>query len=92
MYKATISITLRPSILDPEGKTVHHALTNLGYDEIDQVRMGKRAEVWIDEDTEEEARRVATEACEKLLSNPVTENFDIELERVADEDVEEATA
>ncbi len=92
MYKATISITLRPSILDPEGKTVHHALTNLGYDEIEQVRMGKRAEVWIDEESEKEARRVATEACEKLLSNPVTENFTIELEAVADNDVEETTA
>lgn len=92
MYKATISITLRPSILDPEGKTVHHALTNLGYDEIDRVRMGKRAEVWIDEDDEEEARRVATEACKKLLSNPVTENFEIELEPVAEDDMEEATA
>lgn len=80
MYKATISITLRPSILDPEGKTVHHALTNLGYDQIDQVRMGKRAEVWIDEEDEAEARRVATEACEKLLANPVTENFEIHLE------------
>jgi phosphoribosylformylglycinamidine synthase len=84
MYKATISITLRPSILDPEGKTVHHALTNLGYDQIDRVRMGKRAEVWIDEDDEAAARRVAEEACEKLLANPVTENFEIHLE-AADE-------
>ena len=92
MYKATISITLRPSILDPEGKTVHHALTNLGYDEIDQVRMGKRAEVWIDEEDEAEARRVATEACEKLLANPVTENFEIQLEPVSDEEREEAAS
>jgi phosphoribosylformylglycinamidine synthase len=91
MYKATISITLRPSILDPEGKTVHHALTNLGYDEIDRVRMGKRAEVWIDEEDAEEARRVATEACEKLLSNPVTENFEIDLEPVSEEETD-ATA
>ncbi len=90
MYKATISITLRPSILDPEGKTVHHALTNLGYDEIDRVRMGKRAEVWIDADDEAEARRVATEACEKLLANPVTENFEIQLE--AAEEVDGASA
>lgn len=90
MYKATISITLRPSILDPEGKTVHHALTNLGYDQIDRVRMGKRAEVWIDEDDEEEARRVAKEACEKLLANPVTENFEIHLEPASEEEVEEA--
>jgi len=90
MYKATISITLRPSILDPEGKTVHHALTNLGYDEVDRVRMGKRAEVWIDEEDEEEARRVATEACEKLLANPVTENFEIELEPASEEEPENA--
>lgn len=90
MYKATISITLRPSILDPEGKTVHHALTNLGYDQIDRVRMGKRAEVWIDEDDEEAARRAATEACEKLLANPVTENFEIHLEPVSKEEYEEA--
>lgn len=86
MYKATISITLRPSILDPEGKTVHHALTNLGYDEINQVRMGKRAEVWIEEEDEEEARRVAREACDELLANPVTEDYEIELERASEED------
>ena len=92
MYKATISITLRPSILDPEGKTVHHALTNLGYDQIDRVRMGKRAEVWIDEDDEEAARRVATEACEKLLANPVTENFEIELEPASEDEMEEASS
>lgn len=89
MYKATISITLRPSILDPEGKTVQHALTNLGYEEVSQVRMGKQAQVWIDAEDEEEARRVATEACEKLLANPVTENFEIQLEATPPEAVED---
>jgi phosphoribosylformylglycinamidine synthase len=88
MYKATISITLRPSILDPEGKTVQHALTNLGYDEVSQVRMGKQAEVWIEADDEEEARRIATETCEKLLANPVTENFEIQLEDAEADTVE----
>ena len=92
MYKATISITLRPSILDPEGKTVQHALTNLGHEEVAQVRMGKQAEVWIDVETEDEARRIATGACEKLLANPVTENFDIQLELVAAEAVEHGAA
>jgi phosphoribosylformylglycinamidine synthase len=92
MYKATISITLRPSILDPEGQTVHHALDNLGYDQIDRVRMGKRAEVWIDEDDEEVARDVAREACEKLLANPVTENFEIDLEPAPAEEVDDAPA
>ena len=89
MYKATISITLRPSILDPEGKTVQHALTNLGYEEVTQVRMGKQAEVWIDAEDEDEARQVATEACEKLLANPVADNFEIQLEAAAPEAVED---
>jgi phosphoribosylformylglycinamidine synthase len=89
MYKATISITLRPSILDPEGKTVHHALTNLGHDAVEQVRMGKRAEVWIDAADEEEARTIAEEACDKLLANPVTENYEIDLEPASEEDVAE---
>lgn len=92
MYKATVSITLRPSLLDPEGKTVQHALTNLGYDEVAQVRMGKQAEVWIEAEDKEEARRVATEACEKLLANPVTENFEIQLETVSSENVEDGRA
>jgi phosphoribosylformylglycinamidine synthase len=92
MYKATISITLRPSILDPEGKTVQHALTNLGYDEVAQVRMGKQAEVWIEAESEDEARAVAEETCEKLLANPVTENFDIQIESASREAVEDGTA
>ncbi|WP_103018967.1 phosphoribosylformylglycinamidine synthase subunit PurS [Salinibacter altiplanensis] len=92
MYKATIAITLRPSILDPEGKTLQHALTNLGYDEVDQVRMGKQAEVWIDAESEAEARRVATETCEELLANPVTENFDVQIESVPREAAKQGTA
>lgn len=87
MYKATISVTLRPSILDPQGKTVHHALVNLGYDVVRRVRMGKHAELWIEADTEAEARRVAEEACDKLIANPVTENYAIDLQAVAPEDV-----
>ena len=91
MYKATISIRLRPSILDPQGKTVHHALGNLGYDAVQRVRMGTLAELWIDETTEAKARAVAEEACEKLLANPVTENYAITLEQV-DEPVESQAA
>jgi len=90
MYKATISIRLRPSILDPEGKTVHHALTNLGYDAVERVRMGTLAELWIDEDQEEMARATAEAACDKLLANPVTENYAITLETVDDEAMSEA--
>lgn len=86
MFKADIRIMPRPSILDPQGKTVHHALGELGYASVERVRMGKYVEVWIEEEDEEAARQVAEAACEKLLANPVTEDFAIALERVASEE------
>ena len=85
MYKANICVTLRPSILDPQGKAILHALDNLGYDAIDRVRMGKYAELWIHADEREVAMRVAQEACKNLLANPVMEDFTISLEEVVEE-------
>lgn len=82
MYKANIKVTLRPAILDPQGKAARHALSNLGFTDIDRVRMGKFIEMWIDLESEEEARQRAREACQKLLANPVMEDFSIELEKV----------
>ncbi len=83
MYKASIHIKLRPSILDPQGKATHHALGELGFESVDRVRVGKYVEMWIDEDGEDDAHRVATEACSRLLANPVIEDFQVELERAA---------
>ena len=85
MYKAKITVTLRPSILDPQGKAVHHALESLGYDAVEHVRMGKFVEMWIAEETEEAAAAVAQAACEKLLANPVMEDYSIVLEQVEPE-------
>lgn len=82
MYKATIEITLRPSILDPQGKAAHHALDHLGYGSVERVRIGKYVEMFIAEDREEAAEQVAREACERLLANPVMEDFTIHLDRV----------
>ena len=78
-YCATISVTLRPSILDPEGKAVHHALKNLGHTDVQDVRVGKRIELMLDVDSEDEARDTAETACESVLANPVTENYAIEI-------------
>lgn len=82
MYKAKITITLRPSILDPQGKAVLHALKSLGYAAAEQVRMGKFVEMWIDKETEADALHLAREACEKLLANPVMEDYAIILEKI----------
>ena len=85
MYKASIHIKLRPSILDPQGKTAHHALEDLGFSSVSRVRMGKYVEMWVDADTQEDAERVARDACERLLANPVMEDFEVSLEKAADE-------
>ncbi len=77
MFKAIVTVRLRPSILDPQGKAVHHALQNLGYEAVTQVRIGKVIDLWIEADAADEAARLAREAAEKLLANPVMEDFDV---------------
>ncbi|MDZ7772802.1 MAG: phosphoribosylformylglycinamidine synthase subunit PurS [Balneolaceae bacterium] len=77
MYKATVNITLRPSILDPQGKAAHHALQNLGLREVEGVRIGKSIELDIDAQSEEQAREIAENACTQLLANQVMEDFEI---------------
>ncbi len=79
MYKATVNVTLRKSILDPQGKAAHNALKNLGLNEVNKVRIGKRIELDIDASDESEAHAIAEEACTKLLANEVMEDFDIEI-------------
>jgi phosphoribosylformylglycinamidine synthase subunit PurS len=81
MYKAKVNITLRKSILDPKGKAAHHALQNLGLNEIDQVRIGKLIELDIDAESEEVARELADSACSQLLANEVMEDYHIEIEK-----------
>ncbi|ARA91775.1 MAG: phosphoribosylformylglycinamidine synthase subunit PurS [Bacteroidetes bacterium] len=85
MFKAHVAVTLRPSILDPQGKAIQHALHNLGATAIERVRVGKYIELWVEEDDEAAAEAIVREACEKLLANPVMEDFTIELERVEGE-------
>lgn len=79
MYKATVNVTLRKSILDPQGKAAHNALKNLGLNEVGQVRIGKLIELEIDADNKKEAHKVAETACTKLLANEVMEDFEIEI-------------
>ncbi len=80
MYKAKVNVTLRPSILDPKGKAAHHALKNLGLNEVQQVRIGKFIEMDVDASNKDEAAKVAEAACTKLLANEVMEDFEIEIE------------
>ncbi len=85
--RARVFVTLKPSVFDPQGTTVADALHTLGYAAVKSVRQGKYFELDIDARTEEEARRLASEAADKLLANPVIESYRIEVDSWAAEPV-----
>ena len=77
--KAIVQVRLKNGILDPQGKTVNNALHHLGFQNIDNVRVGKLIEFEINESDKEKAFQLIEDACKKLLSNPVIEDFTYEL-------------
>lgn len=81
MYIAKIRITLRKSILDPQGKAVEHAIATLNVGSVRDVRMGKYIEMKIGANDEASARASTETVCRKLLANPVMEDYHFELEK-----------
>ena len=77
--KATVKITLKYGVLDPQGKAIEKSLGQLGFSGVNEVRQGKLIELDIDADTPEAVEKQITEMCEKLLANTVIENYDIQL-------------
>lgn len=73
--KAQIHITLKNGILDPQDKTIHHALETLEFSGITEVRTGKLIEITFAGVTRARAQELAEAACQKLLANPVIENY-----------------
>lgn len=82
MYSAKIKVTLRKSILDPQGKAVEHSMQSLGYNNVIDTRIGKFIELKIDAKSEDEAKKITGEVCQKLLANPVMEDYEFELTNV----------
>ena len=82
MYSAKIKVTLRKSILDPQGKAVEHSIQSLGYKNIVDTRIGKFVELKIDSQSQEEAQLITDEVCKKLLANPVMEDYVFEVVNV----------
>jgi phosphoribosylformylglycinamidine synthase len=76
---ATVKITQKYGVLDPQGKAIEKSLGQLGFSGVNEVRQGKLIELDIDADTPEAAEKQITEMCEKLLANTVIENYDIQL-------------
>ncbi len=80
VFLASIHVTLKKSVLDPQGVTVKGALASLGFTTVQDVRVGKYFQVSLDAESEESARAMAQDMCKKLLANPVIEQFDFDLE------------
>ena len=72
--KVSVHVTLKPGVLDPQGKAIHHALDALGFSGVNDVRQGKLIDLDLDDDVSDEQ---VEDMCRKLLANTVIENFEI---------------
>jgi phosphoribosylformylglycinamidine synthase len=79
MFEAQIKIILKKTVADPQGLTVKHALESLGFGGIGMVRMGKFITLKLDAKDKAKAEMEAKGACEKLLANPIIEDFELEV-------------
>jgi phosphoribosylformylglycinamidine synthase len=80
---AKIYITLKSGVLDPQGKTIHHALDSLGYNEVEGVRLGKYVLIHLKNEDPERVKDRIEEMCQKLLANPVIEEYYFEIQEGA---------
>jgi len=78
--KAKIIITPKKAVVDPQGKTVQSALAHMGYNDVGAVHVGKYLEIELSGSDKETARKQIDDACHKILSNPVIEDYRFEIE------------
>jgi phosphoribosylformylglycinamidine synthase subunit PurS len=78
--KAKVYVTLKPGVLDPQGKAIHHSVELLGFEKIEDIRQGKYFEIALDADLPEaEAREAAEKIARDVLANPVIEDYRVEI-------------
>jgi len=77
--KAIVNVMLKNGVLDPQGKAIEHALHNLGFPQVGEVRMGKVIELELAETDPAKAKAAAEEMARKLLANTVIESFKVEI-------------
>jgi phosphoribosylformylglycinamidine synthase len=78
IYAAEVAVTLKPVVNDPQGLVVRDGLRQLGFSQVRSARVGKVIALELEASSEDEARAAVVEMCEKLLRNPVIEDFHIE--------------
>ena len=86
-FRVEIRVTPRPGLLDPEGKAIQHALHSLDYEQVHEVRVGKLLYLNVEAASSEEAREGAEAMCKRLLANPVTEDYEIDVREASEEAV-----
>ena len=81
-FAANIYVSLKSTVSDPQGATVSGALSQLGFDSVKDVRVGKYITLHIDESSKKEAELVVTDMCEQLLANTIIEEYKFELQEL----------
>jgi phosphoribosylformylglycinamidine synthase len=81
-FAANIYVSLKPTVSDPQGATVSGALSQLGFDSVKDVRVGKYITMHIDESSKKKAESVVFNMCEQLLANTVIEEYRFELQKL----------
>lgn len=75
MLRAEIYITLKKTVLDPQGLTIKHALESMGFNGLKEVRIGKLLTLNLNHQSSKKAKRQIEEMCKKLLANPIIEDY-----------------
>ena len=86
-FRLEIRVVPRPGLLDPEGKAIQSALHSLDYEQVHEVRVGKLLYLNIEAASREDAREGAEAMCKRLLANPVTEDFEIDVGEAVEQTV-----
>ena len=82
MLEAEIYITLKKTVSDPQGLTIKHALESLGYQNLEEVRVGKLVTVKLISKDKKKAKQKLDEMCQKLLANPIIEDYNLKIKEV----------
>jgi phosphoribosylformylglycinamidine synthase len=81
-FSVRVDVTHRPGILDPQGATIERALPALGWSNVSEVSVGKSIHLTVDADDDASARLQVDEMCRRLLTNPVLEDYGVEIAAV----------
>ncbi len=86
-FRLELRVIPRPGLLDPEGKAIQNALHSLDYEQVQEVRVGKLIYLDVEAASKDQARESAEAMCRRLLANPVTEDFEIDVHEGSEETV-----